>query len=467
MTQASAQSLTIRSSNHVDRVVQLTTATQVRIGGQASAVTAIHVGDQVEVHATSASDGSLTAVSIQLEDDASEEIRGVVKEVTASSLTVTTAKGDVTVALTADTHVFADDAPALATAIQTGLHVEVEATRLADGTFAATLVKIESKAGEIEGVITASSPTSITVRKRDGSLVDIAIAPSTVVRLGGKASTAAMLTIGSSVEVEALQNADKTFTAVTINVDRADKFAEINGTVISVGATQLEVQTKSGDHVMVNVTSDTIIRRGDQLVALGTIVVGDQVEIHAQKAADGSTVAVRIQIESEDHGHENEQIEVNGVITLIAGSAITIDGGGASTVVNVPATATIRSGNAVLQLSQLNVRDRVEVKAQRDSDGMLQAISIKVETEGGEGHDQTVELKGELTAVSTTSLTVSARGSVPVPVAINDATTVKGKDDKAGSVSDLKVGQSVEIKAKRNTDSTLLAISIKIEDSKH
>ena len=101
VTQASAQSLTIRSSNHVDRVVQLTTATQVRIGGQASTVTAIHVGDQVEVHATSASDGSLTAVSIQLEDDASEEIRGVVKEVTASSLTVTTAKGDVTVALTA------------------------------------------------------------------------------------------------------------------------------------------------------------------------------------------------------------------------------------------------------------------------------------------------------------------------------------------------------------------------------
>ncbi len=465
VTQVSTTSLTIRSSNQADRVVQLTTATQVRVGDQASSVTAIKVGDQVEIRATAAADGSLTAVSIQVEDNASEDIHGVVKTVTASSLTVTTATGDVTVALTADTHVTSDDAPALATAILPGLHVEVEATRLADGSFAATLVKIESKAGEIEGVITALSPTSITVRKRDGSSVVIAITPSTVVTLGGKASTAAFLMVGSSVEVETLQNADGTFAAVAVNVDRADKFAEINGAVTSVGASLLHVQTRSGDDVAVNVTADTIIRRGSQIVALSTVLVGDQVEIQAMKAADGSNVAVRIQVESENHGHENEQVDLSGVIASIAGSAITVNGGGASTVVTVMATTMISSGNSVLTLAQLKVGDKVEIKAQRAADGTLQAISINVESESagsGSGHDQTVELKGEVTAVSATSLTVGAAGSSPVTVAINSATTVENKKG-GGSVSDLKVGQTVEIKATRQTDGTLLATSIKID----
>jgi hypothetical protein len=467
VTQVSSQSLTIRSSNQVDRVVQLTTATTVRIGGQASTVAAIKVGDQVEVHATAAADGSLTAVSLEIEDGASEDIHGVVKTVTTTSLTVTTATGDVTVALTADTHVFADDAPALATAILTGLHVEVDATRLADGTFAATLVRLESKAGELEGVITAVTPTSINVRKRDGSSVAITIASTTVIRLGGDASTAAFLTVGSTVEVEAVQNADGTFTAVTVNVDRADKFSEINGTVTTVGASQIHVLTRSGDDVTFNVTSATIIRRRGQIVALSTVVVGDAVEVHSQKAADGSSVAVRIEVESEGNDHENEQVEFSGVIATIAGSAITVNGGGASTVVNVSTTTTIRgSSNAVLTLSQLNVGDQVEVHATRSADGTLQAVSINVEkeSEGGHGHDQAVEIKGDLTAVSATSVTVGAKGSASVIVAVDGATTVQNKKGQTASVSDLKVGQSVEITATRKTDGSLLATSIKIDD---
>jgi hypothetical protein len=468
VTQASAQSLTVRSANQVDRVVALNTATTVRIGGQTATVTDIKVGDQVEVHASLAAGGSLTAVLIEIEDGASEDLHGVVKAVTATSLTVTTSTADVTVALTPDTHVFVDDAPALATAIQVGQQVEVDANRLADGTFAATLVRIESKAGEIEGVITAASPTSITVMKRNGTSVAIAISSSTLIRMGGQPSTTAFLTVGSSVEVEAVQNADGTFTAVAINVERADKFSELNGTVTSVGATQLHVLTRSGDDVTVNVNSNTIIRSHGQIVPLSTIVVGDQVEIQSQRAADGSNLAVRIQVESEGSSHENEQVEVNGVIASISGTAITVNGGGTSTVVNVPATATIRgNSNVVLTFSQLKVGDRVEVKAQRSADGSLQAVSINDEAETEAPHDQTVELKGNLTAVSPTSVTVGAQGSAPVAVGITSATTVQDKDGKSASVSDLKVGQTVEIKATRQSDGSLVANSIKIDDSKH
>ena len=152
-------------------------------------------------------------------------------------------------------------------------------------------------------------------------------------------------------------------------------------------------------------------------------------------------------------------------IASIAGSAITVNGGGASTVVNVVATTAIRgSSNVVLTLSQLKVGDQVEIHAQRNADGTLQATTINVESESETHGNESVELKGDLTAVSSSSVTVSAKGSASVNVAINGSTTVQTKKGAAGSVSDLKVGQTVEITATRQTDGTLLATSIKIDD---
>jgi hypothetical protein len=101
------------------------------------------------------------------------------------------------------------------------------------------------------------------------------------------------------------------------------------------------------------------------------------------------------------------------------------------------------------------------VKAQRNADGTLLAIDIKVENEDGE--QDTEEVQGVVTEVTPTSMTVKTEEGHSVTVAITADTVVK-KGDQTAAVADIKVGQKVEIKATRNPDGTFTATSIKIDD---
>jgi hypothetical protein len=461
VTQASANSLTVKTAD-ATRDVALTSHTVVRVDDQASSISAIAVGDKVEIHAQKEADGTSTALAIEIESHPSTEVEGTVKSVSATSLTITTATGDVVIALTSTTRFFAHGVAGSAADVHAGDRVEVEVREQTDKTLAALVVKVQNESVHARGTIIAVSASSITVHTTTGDVV-VALTSSTLIRLQGKPTNASMLLVGSRVEVEAVHRADQSLAAVTITIELANALSEIEGTVFEVGSDHLKIHTKSGDDVTVAVNADTIIRANDHLAGLTDIKTGNRVSVNARVNADGTFTALRVEVETEHgggNGNDDHGAEVAGVIASVSPGAISVTTGGGSTVtVKISSTTAIRRGGTTLTASDLKTGDRVEVKGTLNADGSVTATSINVEDmPGNDDHHEAVEFSGTVSAVSSTSLTVGSN-----TVALNSSTVVK-KGDHAASIADIKVGQRVEVKANRDAAGHLTATQVKIED---
>src|ERR1051325_9790883 len=99
-------SLVITTSHKDDVTVTLTDATVIRHGDTTIAAADLAAGERVHVKATS-SNGTLTATQVEVqnenENEAEAAVHGVVESVGTDSLVVTTASGDVTVNVDANT----------------------------------------------------------------------------------------------------------------------------------------------------------------------------------------------------------------------------------------------------------------------------------------------------------------------------------------------------------------------------
>jgi hypothetical protein len=460
VTQASANSLTVRTASG-DRDVTLTSNTVVRVDDRPSPISAVAVGDKVEVHAQKEANGTSTALTIEIESHPSAEVEGTVKSVSATSLTITTTTTDVVIALTSATRFFANGQTATAAGVHVGDRVEVEVREQTDKTLAALVVKVQNESVHVRGTISAVSATSVTVRTATGD-VAVALTSSTLIRMQGKVTNASMLLPGSRVEVQAVHTAGQSLAAVTITVELANSLSEIEGSVTEVGSDHLKVHTKSGDDVTVAVSADTIIRANDHLAGLTDIKVGNRVSVNA-RVAGGTFTALRIEVENEHgggNGNDDHGAEVTGNIASVSSGAITVTtGGGATVTVRIGSATSIRHGNTILAASDLKVGNHVEVKGALNSDGSIAATSIQVEdTPGTDDQHESVEFSGTVSAVSSTSLTVGR-----TTVALNSSTVVRNGSGN-GSIADIKVGQRVEVKADRNSAGLLTATRVTIED---
>jgi uncharacterized OB-fold protein len=461
VTQTSASSLTVRAAN-ADRDVRLTPSTVVRVDDRAASISAIAVGDKVEIHTQKEADGTNTALTIEIESHPSTEVAGMVKSVSAASITVTTATADVVIALTSNTRFFANGQAATAADVHAGDRVEVEVREQTDKTLAALVVKVQNESVHIRGTITAVSASSITVHTATGDVV-VALTSSTLIRMHGKVTNASMLLAGSRVEVQAVHRADQSLAAVTITIELANSLSEIEGSVTEVGSDHLKIHTKSGDDVTVAVNAATIIRANDHLAGLTDITVGNRVSVDARVNADATLTALRIEVENEHgggNGNDDHGAELTGNIASISSGAITVTtGGGTTVIVKLSATTSIRHGNITLAASDLKVGNHVEVKGALNADGSIAATSVKVEdTPGNDDHHESVEFSGTVSAVSSTSLTVGS-----TTAALTSSTVVK-KSGNDASIADIHVGQRVEVKADRDSAGHLTATRVTIED---
>jgi hypothetical protein len=461
VTQTSASSVTVHTADG-NRDVKLTSNTVVRVDGQASTIAAIAVGEKVEIHAQKEADGTSTALTIEIESHPSTELEGTVKSITATSLTVTTAAGDVVIALTSTTRFLANGQTARAAGVHVGDRVEVEVREQTDKTLDALVVKVQNESVHLRGTIGAVSASSITVHTTSGDVV-VALTSSTLIRMQGKVTNASMLLVGSRVEVEAVHSADQSLTAVTINVELANSLSEIEGTATEVASDHLKVHTKSGDDVTVAVNADTIIRTNDHLAGITDIKTGDRVNVNARVNTGGTLTALRIEVETEHgggNGNDDHGAELTGNIASISSGAITVTtGGGATVTVKISATTSIRHGDTTLAPADLKVGNHVEVKGALNADGSIAATSINVEdTPGNDDHHESVEFDGTVSAVSSTSLTVGS-----TTAALTSSTVVKKSGSKV-SLGDIKVGQRVEVKADRDSSGKLTATQVTIED---
>jgi len=211
---------------------------------------------------------------------------------------------------------------------------------------------------EFRGIVEAIGDTSWTI---SGRVVEVNA--QTLIRGNPR--------VGDLVEVRTDRAPDGTLTATDIHrEDGVDDEREFRGIVESIGDTSWTI---GGRVVLVN--ASTVILRNPQ--------VGDLVEVHAERASDGTLTATRIKTEDGDDDNGDDEREFKGVVSSIGASSWTV--GDLVVLVNA---ATVIFGDP-------QVGDLVEVRADRAPDGTLTATRIKKEDSddddnggpGGGGND--------------------------------------------------------------------------------
>ena len=215
---------------------------------------------------------------------------------------------------------------------------------------------------EFEGTVDALDGKVLTVAGRK-----VAVTDATKIRRDDAAATFADLVLGTPVEVEGTLNADGSVTASEIEIeDRndAERIAFV-GTLTQIAGNTLTV---SG--VTVNVGSATAIVRGDTILTLADLKVGDRVLVRGAVQADKSINATRIRVLPREDEPE-EEMHVSGQVTAVGANSFTIG----DSVISVDARTEFEDG--LQSLADLKVGDFVLAEVVRQADGSLLAEEVK------------------------------------------------------------------------------------------
>ena len=387
-----------------------------------------------------------------------EEIVGIVTQASASSLTIRTAHNDRDVRLTSATIVRVDDQLSSVSAIAAGDKIEAHTQKEADGTNTALTIEIESHPStEVEGTVKSASATSLTVTTSTG---DIAIALTSTTRffVTGQVGTAAGIHAGDHVEVEVREQTGKTLAALVVRVQ--NESVHVRGTVSAASASSITVHTTSGDAV-VALTSSTLIRLQGKVTNASMLVIGSRVEVTAVRNADQTLTATTITVE-----HAGSLTEIEGSVTEAATDHLRVHTkSGDDVTVAINTDTIIRSDDHRAGTTDIQAGDRVNVDARVNADGTFTALRIEIEDNHGNGNDDHVaELTGAISSISSGSIVVTTGGGNVVTVKIASTTIIRHGNTTL-TAADLKAGNHVEVKGSSNTDGSISATEINVEDA--
>ena len=221
-------SLVITTSHKDDVTVALADSTVIRHGDTAIKAADLTAGERVHVKAAPVN-GTLTASEVIVQDENEDDggqaemaAAGVVKSVGTNSLVVTTAKGDITVNIDANT-VIRSGAKALTLAdIKVGDRLEAEGTKVDDHTLLAKHIQVESEnekeEAEISGVVKSVGTSSLVVTTSKGDIT-VNVTTTTAITKQGKAITLADIKAGDRLEAEGTLAGPTTLNAAKISVE--------------------------------------------------------------------------------------------------------------------------------------------------------------------------------------------------------------------------------------------------------
>jgi uncharacterized membrane protein (UPF0127 family) len=403
-----------------DVTLAVTADTVIKKGDVRIAATDLKAGDRVHARAEKRND-VLVALLVYVESEDQFEtlqVKGVVKAISATSLTVTTSGGDVTLQVTPST--------LMPVAAKVGDRVEVRA--LKQGSVLVALVVVvdneqQKEVVELKGTVKALSAASLTIATTSGDVV-VQLASTTIKPAG--------LKVGDKVEVRALkQGTTLTALVIYVQLEVPKEIVEVKGTLKALSADSLTIATTGGD-VVVQLNSTTIKPAG--------LKVGDKVEVRAVK--QGSTLTalvVYVQIEL-----QKELVELNGTVKAISADSLTIT--------TTTGDVTVQLTSVTIKPAGLKVGDRVVVHAVKSGTTLSALLILSESTQ--------VTVEGTVAVAGTLQITVrTERGSIVVK--INSSTVITKKSGRI-SASDIKTGDAVRCRGSRIDDQSILAEQIEV-----
>lgn len=262
----------------------------------------------------------------------------------------------------------------------------------------------------------------------NATLAEFIVGDHVNIRMGRTASTSATTTTGV------------VFKAQSVHFVPGRSLARFSGDVTTISTTSITVIDKEGGSKTFTINSATTIRESADLVSAAQIKVGSQVMVVTRKHADLALIIVL-------RGPALDKFK--GDVTAISATSITVmDKEGGSKTFTIDANTAIREGGKTITTTDIKVGDHATVGTQQNS-----TLAVTVEV-----RPALSLFRGQVTAVSSTSLTVMDREGGSATFTVNSSTSVK-LEGATAAITDVKVGERVVVTTHKG-DNTALSILI-------
>ncbi|MGA7616277.1 MAG: DUF5666 domain-containing protein [Thermoanaerobaculia bacterium] len=230
---------------------------------------------------------------------------------------------------------------------------------------------------------------------------------------------------------------------------------EIEGVVTAVAADSISVTTEGHGDYDVAVNEDTIVRKGNQILTIADVKVGDRVHVKARQEEDKSLTAVEIKLQG---GESQARTELAGTISVLGDGEFTLtDAGGTDWTIQVTDSTEIRDRNNSLTVADLQVGWNVKVLGTKVDDTTVSAIRIQVEHDGST--ETNADFDGTITSIDASSFVLHTEEGMDVTVDVDSNTVIREKNQLL-AFSDLAVGDEVSVEGVDEGGGAVLATRI-------
>lgn len=417
--------------------------------GNAVPFSFFQLNDFVQVKGNNRGDGTYLATRLKWEDNPTNpneiELTGYVTSKGTSSFEI---NGTVFLVDANTVYRGRHDNPFSFEMIQVGMLLEVKAI-LQSGNLLAIRVKTEDDHNnqhgnelEIKGFIDTKLVNSITIGQHEFFVNSQTI----ILNRNNVQITFAQLNVGDFVEVKSYRQSDSTYIAVRIKLeDISQNQIEIKAKIESIIGNDISV-----GGITFNTDSNTVFLDNNRMpTSLSFFTVGMLVEVKGFKRQDGSHYATQVKMED----FINNEVEVRGTISELSTNSITV--AGVSFDVD-NSTQVFDHQNNPISYSSLQAGQLVEVKGIRTSSNTIKVVRIKLENNEG------IEIFGKITAINIDNIQVNG-----LTIFVNSDTVYFNHANQPISFSDLSTDHFVEVRIMKLPNNNLLALRVKIEDSRN
>lgn len=252
------------------------------------------------------------------------------------------------------------------------------------------------------------------------------------------------------VEVQADNNGSGTFLASRVKSEDGlnnENEVELTGYVTEVGTVSFVI---NGSTFYVDANTEYRGRNGNTF-SFEQISVGLLLEVKAELQTNGDLLATRVKTE-DDHNQHNGELEITALIDNKTANSIVL--GQYEFFVDAQ-TVILNHDRMPIYFSDLNIGDRVEVKAYKQLDNSYLAVRIKLE----DMPENEIEFTAQIESILGSDVTINGITFV------TDSNTVFLDDNRMPvTISSLVVGMWVEVKGFKKQDGSYYASRIQIED---
>ncbi|HEY3164579.1 MAG TPA: DUF5666 domain-containing protein [Candidatus Limnocylindrales bacterium] len=221
VTAINGNNVSLATEDGWTRTITVTSTTTITKGGAAATLADLAVGDVIRFRQTRNSDGTFTIAAIEI---VQPRVAGTVTAVTSDTITITLRDGTTgTIHTTGSTTYHVEDADGTRSDVTVGAVIVAKGEKASDGSLNAASVWI--RLPHVAGTVTATTSSTITISRPDGTSVTIHVGSGTTIRVAGiDSASLSDIKTGMIVVAEGTQRADGSIDARAIGAGQPGLF---------------------------------------------------------------------------------------------------------------------------------------------------------------------------------------------------------------------------------------------------